>query len=179
MQIGRVLDPAELKLHEWSNQHLRVWLKPSLVRTLETRRDVWFVYGPHFEGEGNVTVAVADTWLKRSCQMSGELQPFELIYVPKGLPLALSSPPEVVSEQWEKFRHAHVHQHRKVALAAPPRTLKQDKYDILFGQSDDSVLPHPVLAKRGGSLAGASGVASGSGSGGAGVSAAALRTSID
>jgi len=181
LQIARVVDAEELHRHEWTVQHLRVWLKPSIIQTLETRRGGWFIYRPHWEetNSGLTIVALADTWLKRSCQMSGELQPFELIYVPKGLPLALSSPPEVVSEQWEKFRHAHVHQHRKVALAAPPRTLKQDKYDILFGQSDDSVLPHPVLAKRGGSLAGASGVASGSGSGGAGVSAAALRTSID
>merc|ERR1711874_20181 len=76
MQIGRVADPLEINLHEWSTQHLRVWLKPSIVKTLEARRNVWFVYMPHFEGEGTVIVAAVDTWLKRSTQMSGELQPF-------------------------------------------------------------------------------------------------------
>jgi len=137
LQIGRVTDASELKLHEWSSQHLRVWLKPNLVRQLEVRRDVWYVYFPHFEGEGNIIVAMADSWMKRSCQMSGELQPFELIYVPKGLPLYLQCPPEPVTEDWEKLRHGHVHQHRKLILAAPPLTMRRDKFDIFVGQPDD------------------------------------------
>lgn len=141
LQIGRVTDTSELKLHEWSAQHLRVWLKPPIVRTMETRKDVWFVYWPHFEGEetGTVIVATADTWLKRSTQMSGELQPFELVYVPKGMLIHLSKVPAPVDEEWEKNRHAHVHQHKKVTLAAQPLTMRRDKYDIFVGQPEDKI----------------------------------------
>lgn len=78
-----------------------------------------------------------DSWLKRSCQMSGELQNFELIYVPKGVcpakprplipgvPIYLSKAVDLVDEvraayatcvgleDWEIARHQHVHLHRK------------------------------------------------------------------
>lgn len=136
LQIGRVTDAEELKRHEWSNQHSRVWLKPPIIQAVEARRGVWFIFSPHWEVQGNVIVANTDTWLKRSCQMSGELQPFELIYVPKDLPVRLTRPPEVVDEQWEKFRHPHVYQHRMVTLPSKPLTVKQDKYDIFVGQSE-------------------------------------------
>merc|ERR1719231_1593510 len=137
LQIGQASDPVEKKRHEWSSQHLRVWLKPAIIRSLEARRGVWFVYWPHFEDDGTSIVAKTDTWLKRSTQMSGELNPFELVYVPKGLPVRLARDPEIVDEQWEKLRHPHVHQHRKVTLASPPLTVKQDKYDVFIGQADD------------------------------------------
>jgi len=144
MQIGRVVDDTELKRHDWVVQHLRVWMKPSIVRTLEARRHVWFVYFPHWEETGLAITALADTWLKRTTQMSGELQPFELIYVPKGLPLRLAQPPSLVDEEWEKYRHQHVHMHRKVMLIAPPLTVKQDQYDIYVGQGGSK----PVLGLR-------------------------------
>lgn len=134
MQIGKVVDEMELKRHDWAVQHLRVWMKPSIVRTLEARRHVWFIYFPHWEGTGLAITALADTWLKRTTQMSGELQPFELIYVPKGLPVRLAQSPSPVDEEWEKYRHQHVHMHRKVTLIAPPLTVKQDQYDIYVGQ---------------------------------------------
>lgn len=138
LQIGKVTDPVELRRHEWGSQHHRVWLKPAILDTLQARHLVWFIYLPHWEVVGQAIAAAVDTWLKRSCQMSGELQPFELIYVPKGLSLQLTCEPEAVEEQWEKFRHPHVHQHRKVTLAAAPLTVKQEKYDIFVGQSEQS-----------------------------------------
>lgn len=141
LQIGRVTDPAELKLHEWSEQHLRVWLNPSITKKLEARRNVWFVYWPHwknsvgpFEGEGIAIAAAADTWLKRTTGMSGEMQPFELIYVPKGMVVNLSCDPEEVDEEWELSRHGHTHQHRKVRLTAQPTCMRRDKFDIFMGQ---------------------------------------------
>lgn len=137
MQIGRVTDPTELQRHDWASQHVRVWMKPTIVRTLEARRGVWFVYYPHFEDKGRVLIALADTWLKRTTVMSGELEPFELIYVPKGLPVHLATEPALVEEEWEKSRHQHVHLHRKLILASPPLTMKQDKYDIFVGQGED------------------------------------------
>lgn len=137
LQIGRVTDPLELKRHEWTQQHLRVWLKPAIIRTLEARRGVWFVYYPHWHDEGTTLVAHVDTWLKRTTQMSGDLQPFELIYVPKGLPLRLIREAQVVDEEWERYRHQHVQQHRRVQLMSPPITVKQDKYDIFVGQAED------------------------------------------
>lgn len=136
LQIGKVTDPVELKRHEWSRQHQRIWLKPTIIDSLEARRGVWFIYGPHWEVVGNEIVALLDTWLKRSCQMSGELAPFELIYVPKDLSVRLKCRPEAVEEEWEKFRHPHVHQHMKVTLDAAPLTVKQEKYDIFVGMSD-------------------------------------------
>lgn len=139
LQIGNVADQTELRRHEWGGQHLRVWLKPTIVRTLEERQGVWFVYWPHFEDRGQVVVAVADTWLKRTTQMSGELQPFELIYVPRGLALRLSGPPCEVEEEWEKNRHQHVHLHRCLRLSSAPLTIKQDQYDIFIGQSEENV----------------------------------------
>lgn len=141
LQIARVIDPVELKRHEWAAQHLRVWMRPQIVRTLEARRGVWFVYWPHWEDKGLVLVATSDTWLKRATHMSGELQPFELIYVPKGLLLRLAKEAAPVDEEWEKHRHQHVHLHRKVVLASPPLTVKQDQYDIFVGQGDDRLLP--------------------------------------
>jgi len=143
MQIGKVTDPVELKQHDWVCQHLLVWMKPAIVRTLEARRNTWFVYWPHWEDKGVAIVAMADTWLKRSTQMSGDLQPFELIYVPKGLPLRLAQAPSVVDEEWEKFRHQHVHQHRRVVLAGAPLTVKQDQYDLLAGQAAPAPQPPP------------------------------------
>mmetsp|Transcript_1270 Transcript_1270/g.2343 ORF Transcript_1270/g.2343 Transcript_1270/m.2343 type:complete len:316 (+) Transcript_1270:56-1003(+) len=134
MQIGKVVDDMELKRHDWVVQHLRVWMKPAIVHTLEARRNVWFVYFPHWDGTGLAITALADTWLKRTTQMSGDLQPFELVYVPKGLPMHIVQPPSPVDEEWEKFRHQHVHMHRKVVLTAPPLTVKQDQYDIFVGQ---------------------------------------------
>jgi len=136
LQIGKVTDPVELKRHEWAGQHLRVWMKPGIVRSIEARSGFWFLYWPHFEDKGTVIVPTVDTWLKRSTQMSGELQPFELIYVPRGLAIQLAGPAETVEEEWEKHRHQHVHHHRKVVLASPPLTMKQDQYDILVGQGD-------------------------------------------
>jgi len=136
MQIGRVIDDMELKRHDWVKQHLRVWMKPPIVRTLEARRHVWFIYFPHWESTGSSITALADTWLKRTTQMSGDLQPFELVYVPKGLPVRLANPPSPVDEEWEKYRHHHVHMHRKVVLIAPPLTVKQDQYDIYIGQGE-------------------------------------------
>jgi len=141
MQIGHIKDQEELTRHEWAAQHQLVWLSPAIIRTLEARRGVWFIFHPHWEvfdvGVGGTeVVASMDTWLKRSCQMSGELAPFEMMYVPEGLPLRLSSNPEVVDEDWEKARHQHVQQHRKVHLASLPLTVKQDKYDIFVGQQE-------------------------------------------
>jgi len=144
LQIGKVTDSSEIKRHEWVSQHVRVWMKPSIVRTLEARRGVWFVYWPHFEDQGLVIVPQVDTWLKRTTQMSGEVEPFELIYLPKGLPIQLASEPALVDEEWEKCRHQHVHLHRKVLLASPPLTVKQDKYDIFVGQREDN-RPPPAL----------------------------------
>lgn len=141
LQIGRVTDTAELKRHEWVGQHLRVWMKPTIVRTLEARRGSWFVYYPHFEDKGLTIIALADTWMKRTTQMSGEMEPFEMIYIPKGLPIHLASEPAIVEEEWEKFRHQHVHLHRRVLLASPPLTMKQDKYDIFVGQGDERWVP--------------------------------------
>jgi len=136
LQIGRVTDKAELKRHEWVQQHLCVWLKPSIIRAVESRRDVWFVYWPHWEPTGLAIVALADSWLKRTTQMSGELQPFELVYVPKTLAVQLVEEPATVEEDWEKYRHQHVHLHRRVRLASPPLTVKQDQYDIFIGQQE-------------------------------------------
>eukprot|EP00435_Cladocopium_sp_Y103_P070367 s475_g35.t1 len=51
LQIGRVVDQEELKLHDWVCQHLRVWMKPEIVRTMQARYGIWFVYWPHFEVE--------------------------------------------------------------------------------------------------------------------------------
>jgi len=136
LQIGRVMDQVELKRHEWACLHNRVWVKPAIIQTMDARRGTWFVYRPHFEVVGTDIIALVDTWLKRSCQMSGDLQPFELIYVPKDLCVHLSREPEVVEEQCEKLRHPHVHQHRMVSLASMPITVKQEKYDIFVGQSD-------------------------------------------
>lgn len=136
MQIGKVVDEKELRRHDWVKQHLRVWMKPSIIRILEARRNVWFVYFPHWEVSGLTITALADTWLKRTTQMSGDLQPFELAYVPKGLPMHLAEPPCLVDEEWEKFRHQHVHVHRKVTLIAPPLTVKHDQYDIYVGQGE-------------------------------------------
>merc|ERR1711972_240812 len=104
-------------------------MKPTILRSLEARRDVWFLYWPHFDAEGTVIVSTVDTWLKRSCQMSGELQPFELIYVPKGMLVHCVCQPEAVTEEWEKVRHGHVNQHRKVTLAESPLTMRRDKFD--------------------------------------------------
>lgn len=137
LQVDKVVDDDELHRHEWVQQHARVWLKPSIVRTLEARRNAWFVYWPHFEDAGLDIVALVNTWLKRSTQMSGDLQPFELIYVPKGLVVRLAERASLVDEEWEKSRHPHVHLHRKITLAAPPLTITQDKYEIFVGQSDD------------------------------------------
>lgn len=145
LQIGRVTDQTELSRHEWADQHLLVWLKPPLLETLEARRNAWFVYWPHwaedvrpFEGEGLAIAASVDTWLKRSTGMSGELQPFELVYVPKGMTLTLSALPEQITEEWERRRHGHAQNHRKVHLASPPLTMRRDKFDILVGQSNNT-----------------------------------------
>jgi len=143
LQIGRVTDPVEIKRHEWSSQHVRVWMKPSIVRTLEARRGVWFVYWPHFEDKGLAIVPQVDTWLKRTTQLSGEMEPFELIYVPKGLLIQVATEPVMVDEEWEKYRHQHVHMHRKIVLASPPLTVKQDKYEIFVGQREDRP-PHTL-----------------------------------
>eukprot|EP00440_Ansanella_granifera_P022915 gb/GFBE01024886.1/.p1 GENE.gb/GFBE01024886.1/~~gb/GFBE01024886.1/.p1 ORF type:complete len:315 (+),score=65.82 gb/GFBE01024886.1/:1-945(+) len=149
LQIGKVVDQKELKLHEWVGQHLRVWMKPAIVRAIEARAGAWFVYWPHFEEKDHTIVAAMDTWLKRSCQMSGELQPFELIYLPRGLPLQLAGSPAVVDEEWETIRHQHVHLHRKVVLASPPLTMKQDQYDICVGQGDGEPSWLPPAVKKG------------------------------
>eukprot|EP00444_Apocalathium_aciculiferum_P050218 CAMPEP_0183509086 /NCGR_PEP_ID=MMETSP0371-20130417/9346_1 /TAXON_ID=268820 /ORGANISM="Peridinium aciculiferum, Strain PAER-2" /LENGTH=312 /DNA_ID=CAMNT_0025705613 /DNA_START=46 /DNA_END=984 /DNA_ORIENTATION=+ len=144
LQIGRVTAPTELKRHDWVSQHIRVWVKPQIVKMLEARCGTWFVYYPHFEDQGNVLIAIVDSWMKRTTQMSGELEPFEMIYVPKGLPIHLLGEAVPVEEEWEKFRHQHVHLHRKIVLASPPLTMKQDKYDIFVGQGNDRL----VLAGR-------------------------------
>lgn len=148
LQIGKVSDPEELKRHEWVGQHIRVWLKPSLVRTLEARRDVWFVYWPHFEDKGLVIVPQVDTWLKRTTQMSGEMDQFELIYLPKGLPLQLACEPSVVDEEWERSRHQHVHLHRKLVLAQAPITVRQEKYEIFVGQGEERAARQQGAATR-------------------------------
>lgn len=145
LQIGKVTDRRELKRHEWSGQHLRVWMKPPIIRTLETRCNVWYVYWPHFQDKGTIIVPALDTWLKRSTQMSGDLQPFELIYLPKGLAVRLACAPAIVEEEWERHRHQNVHLHRKVTLAVPPLTMKQDQYDIFVGQGDDVRRDLPAL----------------------------------
>lgn len=147
MQIGKVTDPVELKRHEWVGQHVRVWMKPAIVRTLEARRGAWFVYYPHFEDKGLVLVAQLDTWMKRTTQLSGELEPFEMMYIPKGLAIQIASDPELVEEEWEKYRHPHVHQHRKIVLASPPLTMRQEKYDIFVGQGEDRWVPQ-LMAKQ-------------------------------
>mmetsp|Transcript_47495 Transcript_47495/g.106636 ORF Transcript_47495/g.106636 Transcript_47495/m.106636 type:complete len:312 (-) Transcript_47495:95-1030(-) len=140
LQIGRVVDKEELKLHDWVIQHLRVWMKPEIVKTIKARHGGWFIYWPHFEDRGLTITPAVDTWLKRSCQMSGELQPFELIYAPRGVPINLAQRPASVDEDWEKARHQHVSSHRRVVLASPPVTMKQDQYDILVGQRDGPTL---------------------------------------
>lgn len=137
MQIGRVTDTSERQRHEWVSQHVCVWMKQPIIRTLEARRGVWFVYWPHFEDKGSTIVPQVDTWLKRTTQMSGEVEPFELIYLPKGLPIQLTGEAAPVEEEWEKYRHQHVHLHRKVVLASHPLTVKQDKYEIFVGQRED------------------------------------------
>lgn len=150
IQIGKVSNASELKRHDWVAQHLLVWMKPSIVRTLEDRRNVWFVYGPHWEEHGLTIIANSDTWLKRSTQMSNELQPFELIYFPCGMTLHLSKRPAPVDEEWEKNRHSHVHLHRRVVLSEPAVTVKQEQYDIFIGQGDDRLLiPNTQLPPRG------------------------------
>lgn len=126
LQMGKVVDRRELRRHEWVSQHQRVWLKPAIIKSLQARQNAWFVYWPHFEDHGHTIVVVTDTWLKKSAQMSGELQAFELVYLPKGATLELACYAETVDEEWEKFRHQHVHLHRKVTLTAPPLTVKQD-----------------------------------------------------
>jgi len=136
LQIGKITSQVELTRHEWSGQHRSVWLTPAIIRSLEARRGVWFVFGPHWEVVGNEIIATVDTWVKRSCQMSGELQPFEMIYMPKDLSMQLACQPELVEEEWEKFRHPHVQQHRKITLASAPLTVKQEKYDIFVGQAE-------------------------------------------
>jgi len=134
LQIGRVTDQVELQRHDWSGQHLRVWLNPVILQSLRDRHNTWFIYSPHWEVQGNVITATADTWLKRSCQMSGEMQPFELIYVPQGIPVQLKGEPEFVDEPWEQSRHQHVTQHRKIILPSLPMTVRQDKIDMFYGQ---------------------------------------------
>lgn len=137
LQIGQVTSPAELERHEWTTQHRRVWVMPAIIRALEARRGVWFIFGPHWEVLGDDIVPAVDTWLKRSCQMSGELQPFEMVYMPKDVPVRLLGEPKIVVEEWEKSRHPHVQQHRRVTLAGQPLTVKQEKYDIFVGQSEE------------------------------------------
>lgn len=144
LQIGNVTDRRELGRHDWVQNHLRVWIRPPILRALEARRSVWFVYWPHWEHRGLVILAMTDTWLKRCTLMSGELQPFELVYVPKGLSVHLACEPSQVDEEWEKQRHQHVPLHRKVVLALPPLTVKQDHFDILVGQGEDSQQLQPV-----------------------------------
>lgn len=136
LQIGKVMDAQELKRHDWVSQHLRVWVKPSLLTKLEARQNIWYVYWPHFEQQGKTIVPAVDTWLKRTAQLSGELQPFELIYLPEGLPVMLSGEPVAVDEEWEKNRHPHVHKHRKIFLSSPPLTVKQEQFVIFVGQGD-------------------------------------------
>lgn len=147
LQIGKVIDQEELKLHDWVCQHLRVWLKPEILQTIEARYGTWFVYWPHFEDRGLSIVPAVDTWLKRSCQMSGELQPFELMYAPRGLPINVAQRPAIVDEDWEKGRHQHIHLHRKVVLASAPITMKQEQYDILVGQRDGTLVVRPTLGE--------------------------------
>jgi len=143
-QIARVIDPEELMRHEWGSHHLRVWLKPSVLHVLAERSNNWFVYWPHFEDRGDLRIAAnCDTWLKRTTQMSNDMQNFELVYVPKHVPLQLACGASLVEEPWEKNRHQHVHLHRMVRLAAPPMTVKQENYEILIGQGfnrEESVL---------------------------------------
>jgi len=155
MQVAAVSDPVELARHEWSVQHLRVWLKPTILEVLEARRGTWFLYLPHWEVAGTTIVAKHDTWLKRTTQMSGDLQAFELLYVPKSIPIRLVAPPVAVEEEWEKTRHQHVHLHRRVCLSAPPLTVKQvrmkgdkrEQFDVFVGQGDDRGLHHePIKA---------------------------------
>lgn len=135
IQIGHVTDPEEIVRHDWTLQHLVVWLKPSIVETLKRRADTWYVYYPHFYQEDVLTItAQVDTWFKRSCQMSGEMQPFELIYVPRGVQIKLACPAEVVDEEWEKTRHGHIASHRKVTFASPPLKVRQGKYEIFVSQ---------------------------------------------
>jgi hypothetical protein len=140
LQIGPVTDQVELKRHEWSAQHALVWMKPPIIEKLEARRDVWFVYWPHwesnFKGKGSVIASSVDTWLKRTTGMSGEMQPFELIYVPKGMIVNLARDPEEVDEEWELKRHGHVHQHRKVILSSHPKCIRRDQFDIFVEQAE-------------------------------------------
>ncbi len=37
LQIGRITDLVELRRHEWSTLHHRVWVKPAIIQTLEVR----------------------------------------------------------------------------------------------------------------------------------------------
>lgn len=137
LQKGLVKDPEEQRKNEFHTQHRCVWLKPKIVQTLEARRFTWFVFWPHWEDHGSSIVPRQDTWLKRSCQMSGELRPFELIYVPTGLAVRIVGPARAVDEEWERHRHQNVHRHRKVVLEMPVVTVKQEQYDIFVGYGDE------------------------------------------
>merc|ERR550514_2528717 len=104
--MSRVRDPYERKRHEWGSQHLRCWLSSNVMRALQSRQCTWFVYWPHWiEVSGNMLVADGNTWLKRTCQMSWELQPFELIFIPKDFRLVTIEPASAVTDPWEKSRH--------------------------------------------------------------------------
>lgn len=148
LQVAKITDEVELKRHDWAANHMRVWVKPGIINKLRARRDVWFVYIPHFHEQDDVVVAVQDTWLKRTTQLSGEMDSFELVYVPKGLPIFLTKHPEPVGEPWEVKRHAHVHFHRTLHLDGRPLTTSiQDsqaegttRYEIFIGQEGRPLL---------------------------------------
>lgn len=140
LQCCTVKDSFELNRHQWGPQHLRIWMKPTLVRTLDARRPLWYLFWPHWSEDGpnanDITItAMQDTWLKRSTQMSKDMAPFELIYVPQGQRLSLGGAPALVDEPWEVNRHPYVHEHRKILVRSPLVTVKRDKHDVLIYQT--------------------------------------------
>jgi len=136
IQLGPVTDREEATRHDWAGQHLKIWMKPAVMKALEARRHTWFVYLPHFRDEGLSLLATSDSWIKRSAQLSGELDPFEMVYIPQGIRIQLAGPVQHVQEEWERDRHNNVYQHRKIVLARPLVTIKQDNFDIMVGHDD-------------------------------------------
>lgn len=98
--------------HAWSEQHKRVWLKPAILKELWDLQNAWYFYAPHFAQRGDSLVALQDTFLKRTCQMSWDLRDFEKVAIDAHQIMYVSDV-KTVTEPWEVKRHAHVDQHRR------------------------------------------------------------------
>lgn len=141
LHTSRVRDAAERGRHEWTRHHSQIWITSKAAKALQARRGVWFVYAPCVEVDPqNPLVAKfkENSWIKRSCQLSGELELFELMCVPQGFRIYLRSPPSQVTEPWEMHRHAHTHLHLRLHLDTEPVTkpiiCDGEKYEFFLGQ---------------------------------------------